>query len=149
MIFFKNTKPNIPKLNGSAGFTVVELLVTLIIASLFITVFFQLFTLTDTLSSDSFQLAQADQITYRKVQQYENRNFSTIPVPGGTTPTQIEDFTSELPTTLPAPYKAIVLSAQVTPTLKALTIRTTYGLTGSTQRIIEFADYIQQSGLGR
>lgn len=135
--------------DNQSGFTVVELLITLIIAALFVTVFFQLFTLSDTISNASFQLAQADQITYGKLQKYENRSFAAIPVLNGNTPTQVEDFTSELPTTLPSPYVGQVLTAQITPTLKAVTVRTTYGPAGSSQRIIEFADYIQQSGLGR
>lgn len=131
------------------GFTVVELMVTLIIAALYVTVFFQLFTLSDTVSNASFQLALADQTTYGKLQQYENRSFAAIPVLNGSTPTQVEDFSSQLPTTLPKPYIGQVLTAQITPTLKAVTVRTTYGPSGSSQRIIEFADYIQQSGLGR
>jgi type II secretory pathway pseudopilin PulG len=132
-----------------AGFTIVELLITLVIAVLYITIFFQLYTLSDTITTSTYQLAQADQITYRKVQQYENRSFAAIPILNGSTPTQVEDFTSELPTTLPSPYSAVVLTAQITPNLKAITVRTTYGPSGSAQRVIEFADYIQQSGLGR
>ncbi|HWZ66172.1 MAG TPA: hypothetical protein VNX65_05290 [Patescibacteria group bacterium] len=134
---------------GVPGFSVVELLVTLVITVLYVTIFFQLYTLSDTVTTTTYQLAQADQITYRKVQQYENRSFASIPVINGSTPTQVEDFTSELPTTLPAPYQAIVLTAQMTPTLKAVTVRTTYGPAGSAQQVIEFADYVQQSGLGR
>lgn len=135
--------------NDQSGFTVIEVLVTLLIASLYITVFFQLYTLADTISSSSFLFAQADQVTYRKVQQYENRNFANVPVLNGTAQTVVEDFTSELPATLPAPKSAQVLTAQITPTLKSVRVRTTFGPAGSSQRIIEFSDYIQQSGVGR
>lgn len=132
-----------------SGFTVVELLVTLVIAVLYVTMFFQLYTLSDTITTSTYQLAQADQITYRKVQQYENQTFASIPIINGSMPAQVEDFSPELPATLPKPYSAVVLTAQITPTLKAVTVRTTYGPSGSAQQVIEFADYVQQSGLGR
>lgn len=132
-----------------SGFTVIEVLVTLIIAALYVTIFFQLFTVADQVSGTSYLLAQADQITYRKVQQYENQSFATVPVLNGTTQTVVEDFTSELPANLPSPKSAQVLTAQITPTLKSVVVRTTYGPAGSAQQVIEFSDYIQQSGLGR
>ena len=135
---------------SSAGFTVVELLTTLVIAALYIVVFFQMYTLVDGVSADANRLAQSNQITYQKVQQYENRNFSTIQVKNGTTLTEVEDFTSTLPAGLPAPKEAKVYTAEVTPTMKVVTVRTKYGNTlANPKRVIEYSVYIQESGLGR
>lgn len=131
------------------GFTIVELLATLIIGALYITVFFQLYGLVDRVSTDSYRLAASNQIVYEKLQEYENREFDSISILNGETPTEIEDFTSTLPSDLPDPVEAKVISAQITPTLKAVTVRATYGASGEGQRIIEYVSYIQESGLGR
>lgn len=129
-----------------SGFTIVELLATLIIGSLYVTVFFQMYGLIDRVSSDSYRLAQSNQTVYARVQEYENRAFADIPILNGETPAEVEDFTASLPNDLPDPVEAKVLTAQITPTLKALTVRATYGPTG---QIIEYVSYIQESGLGR
>lgn len=132
------------------GFTVVELLTTLVIAGIYITVFFQLYTLVDTVSSNAYRLALTNQVTYRKLQQYENRNFNDIQVLNGATLTEVEDFNGELPANLPGQKEAKVYTASITPTLKVLTVRVKYGnTTANPDRIVEYSSYIQQSGLGR
>jgi hypothetical protein len=133
-----------------SGFTVVELLTTLIIAALYMTMFFQLYTLIDTVSSNSHRLALANEVTYRKLQQYENKNFDDIQVVNGTNLAEIEDFKAELSTNLPGEIEAKVYTAEITPTLKVLTVRAKYGNTvADPDRIIEYSSYIQESGLGR
>lgn len=132
----------------SAGFTTVELLATLIIAGTFVVVFYQLYATADVVATRSSMLARANDITYRKLQQYENTSFRTIPTPGGTTAAEVEDFTGELPDNMREGASAVVNTALLTPTLKAVNVKTTYGVNGD-QRIIEYTAYIQESGVGR
>jgi Tfp pilus assembly protein PilE len=130
------------------GFTTVELLSTLIIAGMFLAIFYNLYITADAVSTRSARLVAANEVTYRKLQQYENKDFQDISTPGGTTPTQIEDFVSEMSSNLPTPVTSVVNSALLTPTLKAVNVKTTYG-TGGGQQIIEYTTYIQESGVGR
>lgn len=133
---------------SSKGFTTVELLSTLIIAAMFLAIFYQVYITGDAVSTRSYHLVLANEVTYRKLQEYENVEFQSITTPGGTTPTQVEDFADELPTNLPVPATAVVSTALLTPTLKAVNIKTTYG-EGATERIIEYTTYIQEGGIGR
>jgi len=132
----------------SQGFTTVELLSTLIIAGMFLAIFYNLYVTADSVASRSAQLAAANEVTYRKLQQYENKDFQDIATPGGTTPTQVEDFATEIAVNLPTPKTAVVNTALLTPTLKAVNVKTIYG-TGGKQTIIEYTTYIQESGVGR
>jgi hypothetical protein len=130
------------------GFSTVELLTTLIIAAMFVTMFYQLYSMADTVTAQSNLLVSANYVTYGKLQEYEDKSFSNISTPGGTVSTDVEDFSASLPSILPKPISAKVKTALLTPTLKAVNVKATYG-TGGTQRIIEYTTYIQQSGLGR
>lgn len=136
------------KVESNKGFTTIELLSTLLIAASFLAIFYQLYITGDAVATRSNHLVLANQVTYGKMQQYENAEFQAITTPGGTTPTQVEDFADELPTNLPVPTTAVVNTALLTPTLKAVNIKTTYG-EGATQRIIEYTAYIQEGGVGR
>ncbi len=136
------------KAERQSGFTTVELLSTLLIAAAFVAIFYQLYVTADGVSTRSAQLATANEVTYRKLQQYENSSFGAIDTPGGTMPTEIEDFSDDLPDNLPQPVTALVSTAILTPTLKAVNIKTVFGAGGS-QRIIEYTTYVQESGVGR
>jgi hypothetical protein len=130
------------------GFGTVELLVTLLVASVFIIVFYQLYVTVGSINNRAYLMAQATKVAYAKLQAYENKDFAVIPTPGGVSSASIEDFKGELPTTLPSPKTAQVSSAVITPTLKAVDIKVTYGAEVAPQ-IIEYTTYIQESGLGR
>jgi len=137
---------HLPKSNQ--GFTTVELLSTLIIAAMFLAIFYQVYVTGDAVATRSSHLVLANEVTYRKLQEYENREFQDITTPGGTTPTQVEDFADELPESLPVPTSAVVSTALLTPTLKAVNVKATYG-EDATERIIEYTSYIQEGGVGR
>ena|SRR5687768_14949022 len=132
----------------SEGFSTVELLYTLVIAGMFLVMFYQTYVIAEALSGKAYDLARVNEKVYQKVQQYENRDFSTIPTPNGTTPTEVEDFAPELPDNVAQPVIAKVFTAALTPTLKAVNVKATYG-SGGSQRIVEYTTYIQESGLGR
>lgn len=139
-----------PFLNSTkqAGFSTVELLSTLLIAAMFLAIFYQVYVTADGVATRSGHLSSANEVTYGKLQEYENRNFLLITTPGGTTPTQVEDFAASLPSDLPKPVTGTVSTAQLTPTLKAVDVKATYG-SGGGQQVIEFTTYIQESGVGR
>lgn len=131
------------------GFTVVEVVATLIIAVLYITMFFQMYLLIDKVANDSYKLSTTNLTTYAKVAKYENKAFANITTPGGASYTEVEDYSSELLVGLPGTKSGKVYTAQISPTLKAVLVRTIYGETGSNKRTIEYVTYIQQNGLGR
>ena len=131
-----------------SGFSTVELLMTLLIAAAFLAIFYQLYITADSVATKSSHLTSANEVTYAKLQEYENKNFQSITTPGGTTPTQVEDFSASLPSSLPKPVTAVVNTAILTPTLKAVDVKTVYG-SGGGQQIIEYTTYIQESGVGR
>lgn len=129
---------------NQSGFTTVELLSTLIIAALFIAIFYQLYLVIDATVTKANYLAVANEITYAKVQQYENMSFNAIATPGGTSSAEVEDYSASLPTTLPGTETGKVSTALQTPTLKAVNVKTSYGT-----QVIEYTVYIQESGVGR
>lgn len=130
------------------GFSTVELLSTLVIAAIFITIFYQLYVTINIVATRANHLALANEATYGKLQQYENTDFQDITTPGGVTSAEVEDFSASLPTALPSPRVAKVSTALLTPTLKAVNVKTTFGQDGAAQ-IIEYTVYLQESGVGR
>jgi Tfp pilus assembly major pilin PilA len=137
----------LPQAVAQTGFSTIELLTTLVVASIFLLVFYQIYVAADVVATRTSQLAAVNKVTYQKLQQYENTNFQLIATPGGTSPAQIEDFAAEIPSDTPGPVTAIVNTALLTPTLKAVNVKTTFGNNG--ERIVEYTVYIQESGVGR
>lgn len=131
----------------SEGFSTIELLVTLAVASTFLGVFYQAYVLADSAITRAQHLAAVNEVAYRKLQQYENSSFQSIPTPGGASPAQVEEFAAEIPDNVPGVSGARVNTAQITPTLKAVNVRVDFGESGD--RIVEYTVYIQESGVGR
>lgn len=134
-------------MSGQRGFTTVELLTTLVIAAMFLAVFYQVYVAADVVATRARHLAVVNEAAYRKLQQYENSSFRSITTPGGTSPAQVEDFAADIPSTVPGPVTATVNTALLTPTLKAVNVRVAFGENG--ERIVEYTVYIQESGVGR
>ena len=133
---------------GEDGFTVVELIITLVITSLFVVIFYQMYTAVNAINNRGYQLALSTKAGYAKLQEYENKLFSDIDTPGGQDSAPIENFVGELPEILGPDKTAVVSSASITPTLKAIDVKVTYTSYGFPQ-IVEYTTYIQESGLGR
>ncbi len=136
-------------IRNETGFSIVELLITLIIIAVAFGAFMVTFTSIQGINKKSIDINNATESAYTKLQEYENKSFSTLPTtsPSGTL-VQVEDFSSSVPAGLEKPYTALVYVNTQSPTLKQVVVSIKFG-SGSGQRVIEFGTLIQKNGLGR
>jgi type II secretory pathway pseudopilin PulG len=131
------------------GFSVVELLITLIVIGVVFGAFVTTFTSIQNINKKSIDINTVNVLAYAKLQEYENKNFASLPT---TTPQgslqQVEDFGASLPTTLEGPRSATVYVNTVSSTLKQVVVNIQFG-SGPSQRQIQYGDFIQKNGLGR
>lgn len=134
---------------NDGGFSVVELLITLVVVGVVFIAFTTSFTSVSNISKKGADVATAGQLAYAKLQEYENLNFTSLPntAPTGTLQ-QVEDFSASLPGVLEAPRSGQVFINTSSPTLKQIDVKVTFG-SGATQRYIEYVTFIQKSGAGR
>lgn len=131
------------------GFSLVELLITLIVIGVAFGAFVTTFTAIQNINKKSIDINTANALAFAKVQDYENTNFNSLTstTPQGTL-VQVEDFSNTLPTTLQTPRVGKVYINTVSPTLKQIVVDITFG-SGGDQRRVQYADFIQKNGLGR
>lgn len=131
------------------GFTVVELLITLIVIGIVFGAFLTTFTAIQNISKKAQDVNTANALAFAKAQEYENKNYTTLPstAPSGTLQ-QVEDFSSSLPSTFESPRVGKVYINTVSSSLKQVVVNIQFG-SGDAQRIIQYADFIQKNGLGR
>ncbi len=138
-----------PKLSSQAGFSLVELLITMVIIGVLFGAFLVTFTSIQNINKKALDINNSNAIAYAKVQEYENKNFNSLQ---NTTPTntlvQVEDFSSSLPNSLEAPRVATVSINTISSNLKQVVVNIQFG-SGPSQRTIQYADFIQKNGLGR
>lgn len=134
---------------NAGGFSVVELLITLIVVGVVFIAFTTTFASVSNISKKGSDIATASQQAYAKLQEYENLNYNSLPT---TTPTgslqEVEDFSSALPAVLEKPRVGKVYINTSSITLKQVVVRLTFG-SGATQRYIEYVTFIQKNGAGR
>jgi prepilin-type N-terminal cleavage/methylation domain-containing protein len=134
---------------NQAGFSIVELLVTLVIIGTTFSAFMVTFTTIQSTNKKSLDISQSNNIAFQKIQQYENTIFTSLP---NTSPIgslqMVEDFSSELPSSLESPRVGQVFISTQSSTLKQIVVNITFG-SGEGQRQIEYASLIQNNGLGR
>ncbi len=134
---------------NESGFSIVELLITLIIISMAFGAFMVAFTSIQGINKKALDINSANETAYSKLQEYENKTFATLPVTAPTgTLIEIEDFSSTLNTTLEKPRTAKVYVNTKSPTLKHVVVSIKFG-NGADQRIVEFSTLIQKNGLGQ
>ncbi len=135
--------------NSQEGFSVVELLITLIIIGTAFGAFMIIFTSIQSINKKGLDISSANSLAFAKSQEYENKSFAAITAtsPAGTL-VEVEDFSSSLPTTLASPRVGKVYVNTSSATLKQVVVNVTFG-SGSEQRQIQYADFIQAKGLGR
>ena len=130
-----------------AGFTAIELLITLIVIGVTFAAFTTTFTTIQNINKVAIDVNLANIAAFEKIQDYDNEPFANLP---NTTPTgtlvQVEDFSSSLPATLPSPRVGLVYVNTMSPTLKQLIVKVQYG-SGGGQRQIQYADFMQKNGL--
>lgn len=135
--------------HSAGGFSVVELLITLIVVGIVFTAFTTTFAGVENISKKGTDVALASQITFAKLQEYENKNFNSLPTTAPTgTLQQVEDFSASLPGVLETPRSGKVYINTLSNTLKQVDVKATFG-SGATQRYIEYVSFIQKNGLGR
>lgn len=134
---------------NEAGFSVVELLITLIIIGVAFGAFVTTFTSIQNIFKKGIDINTASSLAAAKLEEYENLNFNSLP---NTTPSgslqQVEDFSASLPSTLEKPRTGIVYINTVSGTLKQVVVDIKFG-SGASQRQIQYADFIQKYGIGR
>jgi len=136
---------NIHKASG--GFTAIELVVMLVVLVVAFTSFASGFNTIQVINKKAKDINTANQYAFAKVQEYENKPFTSLPttVPTGSL-VQVEDFSGSLPTTLRSPRSGKVYINTVSSTLKQVVVDVEFG-SGSDQRIAQYADFIQKNGL--
>ncbi len=131
------------------GFSIVELLITLIIIGVAFGAFITTFTTIQTIHKKAIDINQANSLAFAKIQEYENKNYDTLPA---TTPLgsleEVEDFSPSLPVTLESPRIGKVYVNTVSDSLKHIVVNIQFG-SGPSQRTIQYGNFIQKNGLGR
>ncbi len=140
------------------GFTIVEMIVTMMIMGVIIASFASAIVGIKVIFGRASSIASANTLAYAKLQEYENRTFASIPSTAITNPatlTEQEDFTASLPASMPSPRSAKVFTSSQSTSLKLITVRIRFGTnvgnvncTGS-ERCVEYTSLVQQRGLGR
>lgn len=136
-------------LDEKDGFSVVELLITLIVIGVTFGAFVTSFTSIQNIYKKAIDVNTANAIAFAKLQDYENLNFNSLPAtaPLGSLQ-QVEDFSASLPSTLEKPRSGIVYVNTVSGTLKQVVVDVKFG-SGPSQRQIQYANFIQKYGVGR
>jgi len=80
---------------GSAGFTVVESLVALAVATVLITIMLQISQSAIRLNAQIEKRTEAAALAHSKVQTYINRDFDTVPIGDVVTNYEVEEFSDE------------------------------------------------------
>ena len=134
---------------SSQGFTVVELLITLVVIGVLFTSFTTTFAGLENISKKGNDVTLASTQAFSKLQTYENLNYTSLPAtaPAGTL-VEVEDFSGSLPTSLESPRVGKVYVNSSTSSMKQVLVRVTFG-SGSSQRFIEYVTFIQKNGVGR
>lgn len=132
-----------------AGFSTVELLITLVVIGVVFGAFLTSFNTIQNINKKGLDIANANSLAFAKMQEYENKAFTNLQT---TTPTgslqQVEDFTANLPGTLEAPRVGKVYINTLSPTLKQVVVDIQFG-SGDSLRQVQYANFIQKNGLGR
>lgn len=136
-----------------AGFSLIEIMLSLVLSSIVLMVGFQLLTLGSQLNTRTETLLAANSIAFAKIQEYENKQFTNIPASSDTTPYEIEDFSADLTTDSGGFIRSgtAKVYSNFEPnsgSLKKLNVVIDFQY-GNRLRTIEYATFIQMGGVGR
>lgn len=132
---------------SASGFTIPELLITLFILSTAFFSFTTFFVTVDNVASRAQARAIGDTAALSKIQEYENMEFSSIPIGVMASNYEVEDFTSSLDAALFEPRSGKVFVEPLSSDLLKVNVVITYSFSSSTD--IQYITYIQESGIGR
>lgn len=153
----KRTILNVIMLNGGSkkqlGFSLVEIMLAIALSGVVVAVGFSLLTLGNQVSARTEALLSANSVAFAKIQQYENKTFSSIDIGNSSNNYEIEDFSSQIPTLTEGKVNKAVAKvySNYMPNSESLiklnvVIDFQYG---SRMRKIEYGTYIQLGGVGR
>ena len=136
------------------GFSLVEVMMAIVLASVALGVGFSLLTAASAMNARTETLLAANAAAFAKVQQYENKTFSNISIGDSAGSFEIEDFSTSLPTITGNIIKsgtAKVYSEYAYETTQSLIkLRVVIDFPyGNRTRSIEYGTYIQLGGVGR
>ena len=131
---------------GEDGFTLPELLTTLIVLSIAFFAFSTLFLTINHSIERTSDMLLANSTAFAKMQEYENKDF--VAIPRGSAPTyEVEDFSSSLPPDLIDGVGKVYVEEK-SPTLLFIKVEVGYRVGQLTRQLI-YPSYIQLSGVGR
>ncbi len=136
------------------GFSLVEIMMAIVLASVVLIVGFSLLTLGNQVSARTEALLAANAAAFAKVQEYENKEYANVPIGVSATSYEVEDFSSSIPTTTNGLVKNAVAkvytqyASATTGSLIKMNVVIEFQY-GSRMRKIEYGTYIQMGGVGR
>lgn len=116
--------------DDQSGFTIVELLVTIIIIGIITASLSSLFISTQNIQKKTTYMDTAIRAAQREVEVLRNDNYSTL------TAGQTIDFTSQLPTSLPSSRNGTAVVSEPVADLKRVDVTVTYNEGGKQQKVI-------------
>lgn len=126
----------------SSGFTIIELLVTIVITGLITLAITSLFMSTEKSQYSALLLESATRAGEQQVESLRNNNYTAL-VPGS-----VIDFTDSLPDVLPSPRAGTVSVSQPADGLRRVDVAITYNDRGKTKDVI-LSSLIGQIGIGQ
>lgn len=125
----------------TGGFTMVELIVTIVIIGLVILAVTSLFITIGASQRNTLLLESATRAAEKQIESLRNNNYSLL-IAGETI-----NFTDELPTVLPPPRAGTVVIEEPTPGIKRVDVTINYR-DGSKDRTVKLSSLIGQIGIG-
>lgn len=124
-----------------AGFTIVELIVTIVLIGLLIPAIVMTITALDTINDRARDLSSVHALAENKAESLRSISFTGLA--NGTV-----SFTNELPSSLASPRAASYTITSATPALKQVDIHISYNDHGQ-NRTIDYRTYIGELGVGQ
>ena len=116
--------------SNQSGFTIVELLITIIIVGIVTASLSSLFISIQNVQRKTSNVDSAMRAAQREIEVLRNDNYGTL------TAGQTIDFTNQLPTNLPASRTGTAVVSEPTPDLKRVDVTVSYNEGGKLQKIM-------------
>lgn len=124
------------------GFTIVELLVTIVVTGLIVAAVMTLFITIERTQYKIQMLETATRAGEQQIEALRNNSYSSL-TPGSTI-----NFTSNLPDTLPSPRSGTVAISEPTPGIRRVDVTVTYR-DGNKPKSVKLSSLIGQLGIGQ
>ncbi len=140
--------------DAEQGFSLVEIMLAIVLAGVALSVGFSLLTVGNQVNARTESLLAANAAAFSKIQEYENKAFSNIPIGIAANSYEVEDFSSSIPTTTEGVIDKATAKvytqyeSDTTQSLIKMNVVIDFQY-GSRMRKIEYGTYIQLGGVGR